>query len=103
MERALRPSVGVSGARGHHLLEDAVRSYLDVRRRVRDGLKHPELVRKVRKALEPVWAGDTSVTHLWSRLRYPFLLSQQERDLGHSTVLCGSPCACTAVPCAQSA
>lgn len=30
----------------HYLFKDAVMSYLDVRRRVRDCLKHPALVRK---------------------------------------------------------
>ena len=34
------------GVGGHYLFKDAVMSYLDVRRRVRDCLKHPGLVRK---------------------------------------------------------
>lgn len=34
---------------GHYLFKDAVMSYLDVRRRVGDCLKHPRLVRKGRE------------------------------------------------------
>lgn len=36
---------GWGGGGGHYLFKDAVMSYLDVRRRVRDCLKHPGLVR----------------------------------------------------------
>lgn len=45
--RCHRP--GGRRAGGHYLFKDAVMSYLDVRRRVGDCLKHPRLVRKGRE------------------------------------------------------
>jgi hypothetical protein len=53
--------------RGYYLFKDAVMSYLDVRRCVRDCLKHPALVRRGQEGPKTNLSGRNLVTQEWSK------------------------------------